>query len=495
MSLLKATTRYGVVTGKQSGRGAVSEFLGIPYAKPPVGELRYAAPQAPEAWDGEKACTEFGPSCIQPAPHGGALTYEISEDCLYLNVFTPAQRAGEKLPVLFWIYGGGFTGGSSADPEMSGERLCEKGVVVVTVNYRCGVMGFMALPELEQKNGRVVNAGILDQIAALHWVQENISAFGGDPARVLIFGQSAGGMSVRMLLTSPLTHGLFSRAVIHSGGGLNEADPIRPKQAYMDLCRKTMEYLGWTFADMMTRDAVEISEKMMKAVREAASFDEVGYFQPFLDEYSLLEVPGKRIARGEYPDLPILCGTVAGDSWMFSRKVRSQLPEHAYFRGFSYAPSQAWAQWQVKNGRTPIYTYYMERRQPPRPMTGFRRGGPPYGAETPHGSDVAYVFGTLDVRKLAYEPLDYEISEAMMTYWTNFAKTGNPNGAGLTPWPVYTAQTPYAMYFGNEGWKAENIVLSRQEQRTLEYTQAHPGLLTSLEGFFEEECEEKTNGK
>lgn len=486
MAITKVKTTCGVVTGLPSEGSDCTSFLGIPFAKPPVGELRYAAPEPAEPWEGERACTKFAPSCIQLDPPGGTLTYRVSEDCLYLNVFTPAGSDAEKLPVLFWIYGGGFTGGSTEDPEMNGTRLCEKGVVVVTVSYRCGVMGFMALPELEEKNGRVVNAGILDQIAALKWVRENISAFGGDPERVLIFGQSAGGMSVRMLLTSPLAAGLMSRAVVHSGGGLNEADPIRPKAEYMDLCRRTMEYLGWTFEDMMTRDAVEISEKMMKAVREAAAFDEVGYFQPFIDEYSILDVPGKLIAQGRYVDIPIICGTVAGDSWMFSRKVKAQLQEQAYFRGFSYAPSQAWAQLQLKTGGTPIYTYYMDRKQPPRPMKAFKRGGPPYGADTPHGTDVAYVFGTLDARGLPYEPYDYELSDAMMTYWTNFARTGDPNGDDLAPWPKYTSGTPVAMRFGTEGWAAENIVLTGEEQRTLDYTQKHPGLLTGLEGFFDE---------
>lgn len=487
MALRKAKTNCGVVVGRQGNNPAVTDFLGIPFAKPPVGELRFAAPQPAEPWEGERACTEYGPSCIQGAPHGGTLNYPISEDCLYLNVFTPADSEREELPVMFWIYGGGFSGGSSADPEMAGERLCEKGVVVVTVNYRCGAMGFLALPELEQKNGRVVNAGILDQIAALRWVQENIRAFGGDPERVLIFGQSAGGMSVRMLLTSPLTKGLFSRAVVHSGGGLNEADPIRPKQEFMALCQKTLEYLGWTYEDLMTRDALEINDQMMRAVREAADDDEVGYFQPFIDEYSITEVPGKLISKGEYLDIPIICGTVAGDSWMFSRKVKHLLPDVAYLRGLSYAASQAWAQWQGKTGRTPIYTYYMDRKQPPRPNHGFKRGGPPFGAETPHSSDIAYVFGNLDVRKLAYEPLDDAMSDAMMTYWTNFARTGDPNGPGLAQWPKYTEKTPYAMHFGNEGWQAEGIVLSGEEERILEYTQEHPGLLTSLEGFFDKE--------
>lgn len=482
MALLKVNTTGGVVTGRPGKNAAISDFLGIPFAAPPVGELRFAAPQPPEPWEGERACVEFAPSCIQSF-HPGHKAFEISEDCLYLNVYTPAGSAEEKLPVLFWIYGGGFSGGSAADPEMLGEHLCEKGVVVVTITYRCGVMGFFALPELEEKNGCVVNAGILDQIAALRWVQDNIRAFGGAPERVLIFGQSAGGMSTRMLLTSPLTGGLFSRVVVHSGGGLNEADPIRPKQEFIGICQRSMEALGWTFEDVMTRDAGEVNSKLMQAARDVIPEDEVGYFQPFIDEYSIIDVPGRRIARGEYPNIPIMCGTVAGDSWMFTRKVKDQLEDMAYLRGFSYSPSQAWAQLQVRTGWPPIYTFYMDRRQPPRPQMG-RRGGPRYGGDTPHSTDIAYVFGTLEARGLDGRPGDAAMSDAMMTYWANFARTGNPNGEGLAPWPVYTAQTPFAMHFGDEGWKAENIVLSEQEQRTLDYTREHPGLLTSLEGFW-----------
>lgn len=488
MALVRVRTTYGVVIGKKAADGECTDFLGIPFAKPPVGELRYAAPQEPEPWEGERACTEFAPACIQKlySPADGENSkLQVSEDCLYLNIYTPADSAGEKLPVMFWIYGGGFNGGSTSDPEMLGEQLAGKGVVVVTAAYRCGVMGFFALPELERRNGRVVNAGILDQIAALKWVKKNIGAFGGDPERVLVFGQSAGGMSTRMLLTSPLCGGLFSRAVVQSGGGLNEADPIRPRKEFMELCRRTVAHLGWTFEDVMDRDAMEVNDRLQQAAREISETDEVGYFQPFIDEYSITEVPGKLIARGEYMDIPIICGTVAGDSWMFSRKVKEQLPDKNYFRGFSYAASQAWAKQQAAAGRTPIYTYYMDRKQPPRPGRGFRRGAPPFGADTPHGSDVAYIFGTLKERGDGFTALDYEMSDGMGTYWTNFAKYGNPNGEGLTEWPEYTNTRPCAMHFGDEGWKAENIVFSREEERTLEYTREHPGLLTSLEGFFE----------
>ena len=467
----KVKIKQGWVIGKPGKLPGTMAFLGIPYAKPPVGELRYKAPQLPVSWEGIRDCSEFGPSCIQPQR---GEQFPISEDCLYLNVYTPAQSSDERLPVMFWIYGGGFNGGRADTPILDGDEINRRGVVLVTVNYRCGVMGFCALPGWE--NG--VNAGILDQIAALKWVKENIAAFGGDPDCVTIFGQSAGGVSVRMLLTSPLSQGLFHRAVIQSGGGLNEADPIRPKNEFMSVCQRALDYLGWTEADLMQRDAVEITEAMNAAARACSDTFEVGFFQPFLDEYSIMEVPGVLIAKGQYQDVPIMCGTVAGDSWMFSRKVRNQLTDVVHFRALSYAASQAWAQLNIHTGRKPTYTYFMDRKQPVEPNPHWRNGPPPYGAETPHTSDVAYVFGHRDISGLPFEVLDMELSQMMCSYWCNFAKNGDPNGDGLERWPM---DAP--MHFGDHGCKAESIILTSQEQRVVDYTIALPGLLTSLDGF------------
>ena len=483
MALLKAHTSYGIVSGKPGdSNAAISDFLGIPYAKPPVGELRFMAPQDPEPWAGEINCTSFGHACIQQQHPNDTSPADFSEDCLYLNVYTPADSAEEKLPVLFWIYGGGFSGGSSANPEMIGERLCEKGVLVVTINYRCGALGFFSLPELEQKEGGGLNAGILDEIAALKWVQQNISAFGGDPERVTVFGQSAGGMSTRMLLTSPLTDGLFSRAIVQSGGGLNEADPVRTRADFTAVCQTVLDHLGWSPEDILAKDAMEVNTTLMNTARKILPGQEVGYFQPFIDGYSILDVPGKLISQGRYHDIPVICGTVAGDSWMFSRKVVDRLTDEKYLRGFSYVASQAWANLNVKSGRTPIYTYYMDRIQPPRPMRG-THGAAHFGSTTPHSSDVPYIFRTLSAKDDRFTGYDEELSDLMSTYWTNFAKTGSPNGAGLPQWPLYTEQTPVAMHFGNDHSAAEEIVLSDEEWNTITYTQEHPGLLTSLEGF------------
>lgn len=487
MALLVANTKYGVVRGIPSEKNPKhSVFKKIPFAKPPVGELRYAAPAEPDCWDGELICDHFSAACIQDT-HGEKKNFELSEDCLYLNVFTPAESNEERLPVLFWIYGGSFSDGYGGEAEYDGEALNECGAILVTINYRCSVMGFFSLPELVEKNGFAGNVGLLDQIAALRWVHENIENFGGDPERVLVFGQSAGGMATRMLLTSPPAKGLFSRAVVQSGGGLNEGDLVRSREEFTKLCQKSMEHVGWTFEDIMTRDALEVNLTLNRAVREIADSHEVGYFQPFVDGYTLTDVPGIKVAEGDYMDIPIIAATVAGDSWMFTRKVREQLEGNpSYFRGFSYSPSQAWAQYQLEKGRSPIYTFFMDRKQPFKENKSYRHGQPPYGSGTPHGTEVAYIFGTMDGRNLPYQESDYEIGRMLTRYWANFAANGDPNGEGLPHWPKYTKETPYGMHVGDDGCKAENIVLTEEEQRVQDYTKKHPGMLCSLEGFFSE---------
>lgn len=484
MALLSAKTKYGAVRGVVSEKNAAhSIFKGIPFAKPPVGELRFTAPKEPDCWEGELLCDRFPAACIQHVRPGQKL--ETSEDSLYLNVYTPAESAGEKLPVLFWIYGGGFTGGYSAEAEFDGEAINQRGAILVTTNYRLSALGFFSTPELREKIGFAGNVGLLDQIAALKWVQENIESFGGDPERVMIFGQSAGGMSVRMLLTSPLTEGLFSRAVPESGGGLNEGDRVRTREDFEGLCQKSMEYLGWTLEDVLTRDATEVNDELNRAVREIAPTHEVGYFQPFVDGYTLTEVPGVKIEKGEFWDMPVMVATVAGDSWMFSRNVRPLLEGNSnYFRAFSYSPSQAWAQHQLENGRRPLYAFWLDKKQPERDH-GYRHGQPPYGSWAPHGSEIAYVFGTLEERGLPFDEKDVEISNILTQYWVNFAATGDPNGEGLPVWSLYTKEAPLTMHVGEDGLRMENIVLTGDEQKVLDYTKTHPGMLCSLEGFFE----------
>ena len=473
-------TAYGIVEGISGRLPGNTVFRGIPFALPPVGGLRYMPPQEPKGWEGVLRCDSFSKACIQERWSGGS--DGMSEDCLTLNIYTPADSGQESLPVLLWIYGGAFRGGDASDPEFDGEALAAKGAVVVTINYRCSALGFFSTKELEERTGFAGNLGIMDQIAALKWVQKNIAAFGGDPHRVTIFGQSAGGISVRMLLVSQIVKGLFHRAIVESGGGLNEADLVRPKEEFQDLCQKCMDALGWDVEDLFSRDAHEVNRALEDAARTQLEGRELALFQPFVDNLTLLDVPGKCIARGESADVPVICGTVAGDSWMFSRKVREQVSDDACYRGFSFVSSQSWGRRQLELGRMPIYAYYMDRKQPPRELN-FRRGVPPYGASTPHCSEIAYVFGTLSARNLPYVELDYQISAQMQDYWLNFAATGDPNGSGLPRWPQFTEESRLTLHIGDKGISAENVIQNVLEERVVTYTMEHPGMLESLEGF------------
>lgn len=484
MALTVAKTKYGVVRGMDAENKEYSVFKGIPFAKPPIGELRFKAPMEPEAWEGEKTCDTFSAACIQLTRPGEEKKY-ISEDCLYLNIYTPANSTKDNLPVMFWIFGGGFSAGSASDPEFDGKEINKRGVILVTINYRCNIMGFFSHPELDKRNGYSGNVGLLDEIAALKWVKENIKEFGGDPQRVLVHGQSAGGISTRILLTSPLSQNLFSRAIVQSGGGLNEADLMRTKEDFQDMCLKSMEHLGWSIEDMLSRDALEITAKMNEAVREIESGFEVAFFQPFIDHYVLHEVPGVSIYDGDYMKIPIICGSVAGDSWMFSRKVLQQLEgNQSYARAFSFSPGYAWARHQVDENREPIYTYYMDRKQNAEVLQHGMKGKKiPYGASTPHGTEVAYVFGTLQTRGTFWNDEDFILSKDMTDYWTNFAKTGDPNGEGLPSWSTYSDNNQKVMHFGDHGIHFEEIVKNKEEMSIIQYVENHPGMLENLEEF------------
>lgn len=506
MVRLNIRTNYGEVQGLPGRNGKCAVFKGVPFAKPPVGRLRFMAPQKPDSWEGTLVCDTFKAAPVQPMFHGEE--YETGEDCLYLNIWTPAENADEKLPVMFWIYGGAFTFGASNEATYDGEAITEKGCILVSVNYRVNIFGFFNTPEIEEKNDGPKCCGILDQIAALDWVRENIAAFGGDPDNILIFGQSAGGMSTRMLLTSPLTEGKIAKAVVHSGGALSEGDLVRPAAEFTQMCEKTLEYVGWTMDDVMTRDAEEVMKVMMDGVREMMADGDLQYFQPFIDGYALTDVPGVKIYNGEYHDVPIMCGTVAGDSWMFSRKVRKELEgNNEYFKGFALSPSIAWGRHNIKAGFKPIYSYYMDRKQPPRKIGYYTHGEPPFGADTPHAAELKYIFGTIDTENKAFTDYDYKLAELMRTYWTNFAKTGNPNCAEpdagdsfketeeqlscagcnacrqVPFWPVFAEGCELTMHFGNDSIQAEDLVDNEDIERVIAFCEKTPGMLCSLEGF------------
>jgi len=480
--MLKVKTINGWIQGVEGKREGNAVFLGVPYAEAPSGALRFAPPLPVEPWDGVRDCGRMSPAPVQSLRPEDK--FDVAEaGCLTLNIYTPAQSGDERLPVLFWIYGGAFRGGANADPEFDGEAFASLGAVVVVINYRVSALGFFSTKETERRIGCAVNAGTLDQIAALKWVKANIEAFGGDANRVTIFGQSAGGVSVRMLLTSPMTKGLFSGAIVQSGGGLNEADLVRPKEEFQQLCAECLAHAGWTEEDLFTRDAREVTATLEKSAREVLAGRELALFQPFIDGVTLYEVPGKAIARGEWQDVPVICGTMAGDSWMFSRKVRGEVTDKACFRGFALSTGQPWARRALELRRRPLYVYFMDRTQPPREQRGYSHGAPPFGASTPHGTEIAYLFGTLPVRGLAHTEFDYQLADQLRRYWVNFAVTGDPNGEGLPQWPEYTEPERLSLHIGDEGIHAENLIQNEAEERVVTYTMEHPGMLCSLEGF------------
>ena len=484
-------TKYGPVRGVWMRDKEVTVYRGIPFARPPVGPLRFAPPLPPEPWEEELVCDCFRPACVQPVrrSHDGTppRKYFTGEDCLYLNIWTAQPAAGEKRPVMLWIYGGGFTSGRAAAPELNGTAFARQGVVLVTCAYRCGPLGFLALPELARRAGTDAprNLGLLDQIAALEWIRDNISAFGGDPGNVTIFGQSAGGMSVRMLLCAPPAMGLFHRAIVHSGGGLNEGDPVRPLAEIEDISARALEYLGWTADDLMARDPDEVTNQMLAAGHAATEGKELYVFQPFIDGYSILDVPGKLIREGRFPEnVSLMCGTVSGDSWMFSRKVRGQLGgDEDFLRAFAYSPTISWGRAQNRNRRQPLYGYFFEHLRP-----GEQARRTPDGAEqllAPHGAEIAYVFGNLegedDTGEFRWQAYDHQLSAAMGAYWVNFARTGDPNGGDLPHWTPFTPQTPHLMRFRDNGWYMGNVVDNPKAEQVIQFTLEHPGMLEKLD--------------
>lgn len=484
MAQLKVKTKYGVVSGVLDQNGN-AVFKGVPYAAPPVGEMRLMPPVPPQPWSGELVCDHFSKACIQytrkVSARGGAHAMqagpvlEESEDSLYLNIWTPANSPEEKLPVMLWIHGGGFNNGAGSDPEFDGQAFSRRGIVLVTINHRGGPMGYLTHPYLDRRDPRGVsgNYGLLDQRAALQWVQDNISAFGGDPENVTIFGQSSGGMSVKFHLGSPKSKGLFRRAIIQSGGGLNGADPVRPREELQKITQGALDILGWRPEELLTRDAKEISEKLSEAAAAYTQGKELFIFQACIDGWFLTDMPEQAILSGTLNTEEIMSGSLAGDSWMFSRKVRMLLQEDAdALRAFAYTPGISLARQQIKNGKKPIYTYFLERDQ----------GG---GRGMPHSSELAYVFGTLDTRTdhATKTPFDYALSEKLGAYWANFARTGDPNGAGLPEWPAYTEEHPVALHGTDTKLCAENIVDNPRAEQVIAYTMAHPGMLESIEGL------------
>ena len=439
-------------------------YRGIPFAAPPVGDLRWRAPEPAAKWEGVRQATKFAPGPVQGwgAPTGK------SEDCLYLNVWTPAKSADDRVPVLVWIYGGGFNGGSTSEPIYIGEKLAGKGVVLVSIAYRVGQLGFLAHPELSAESPNHVsgNYGLLDMIAGLHWVQKNIAAFGGNPNKVTIFGESAGGIAVSMLCVSPLAKGLFQGAISQSGGSFGPPRPtLYPGENLKRLA--DAERSGKAYAD--SAKVSSLAELRRLDVDKLAAIRAFAW--PIIDGYVIPDDQYKLYEAGRFNDTPILVGYNSDEGASFSppktpsdyiTSVKARYGKFAddLFKAYpvdsNRVPKTArdlardaafgwhtwsWARLQSKIGKSKAFYYYFDQHP------DYPEGSPRAGYGSPHGQDVAYVFQHLDASKPQTTKTDLEISDAMATYWTNFAKSGNPSGEGLPAWPAFSDANPVVMYF------------------------------------------------
>ncbi len=451
---------------------AVDSFKGIPYAAPPVGALRWRAPQAPASWQGVRVADRFAPDCMQvPVSWDDApSTVKPAEDCLYLNVWRPAAAAaGQKLPVMVWIHGGGFVNGGTSPDIYDGSAFAKDGVILVSINYRLGRFGFFAFPELSRADadhGLLGDYAFMDQIGALKWVQANIAAFGGDPANVTIFGESAGGASVHALLTAPDAKGLFARAIIQSGGGRSLLPPrdIRTDRADAP----SAETLGVNFA---RKNGIAGSDAKALAALRALPADAVAgelsmatsgkqqdiYPGTIADGRLVRETPDKAYAAGRHAHVPVMVGANTADISNVNVASKDDL-----FQRFGPLAAQARAAYDP-NGDKPLAQTQFEvgmdglmseparltaRTLAAQGVTTYeyrfgytasaKRASSPFGA--PHASELPFVFAKVAQRYgVDATPDDYAEARLIHAYWVNFARTGNPNGPGLETWPAYTA--------------------------------------------------------
>ena len=423
MAILSAKTVYGEVSGIPCGYTGYTVFKGIPYAAPPVGPLRWAPPLDPAPWTGIKSCDVFPKISVQNKNKPGEFYQKeffpvqapMSEDCLYLNIWTPAESPGEKLPVMLWIHGGAYMHGHGHEIEFDGEAFCRRGVILVTINYRLGIMGYFAHPELTKRSSYKAsgNYGLLDQIHALRWVNKNIGAFGGDAGNVTVFGQSAGGGSVISLCASPLAKGLFHKAIIQSAGGVGSLGGAFTLKDAEDYGEHVVDSSGLSFEEFSKLSAEEALDKANAA---ALSYTYSNNFWlkliPNTDGYALPQDPGQVIASGNHHPIPYMSGTVTGDAKLFGERQIDWL--------------------KLKSGDQPLYVYSFCRDMP---------GDDNAGAF--HSAELWYIFGTL---MRCWRPLcglDYDLSLRMTDYWTSFAKSGNPNCGSWDEWPDYTASKPH----------------------------------------------------
>ena len=461
----------GWLAGTPGSDSSVMVFRGVPYAAPPVGALRWQAPRPPASWRGVRTADKFSPNPMQVMVNSyGPWTAEyqpqgsVSEDCLYLNIWTSAKSSKEKRPVMMYIPGGAFTGGSGDVPVYDGEHLAKKGIIVVTINYRVSVFGFLALRELTKESGNNSsgNYGLLDQVAALRWIRRNIAAFGGDPDRVTIMGQSAGAASVNYLTASPLAKGLFVQTIAESGtnGVIGPGENL-----------KSAEENGLRFEKAMRVSSLA----ELRAIPAAALIDSTTnrfHFLPIVDGWFLPKSADEIFTKGEQSDVSTITGWVADEgSFMgnygkvpaeefregvkrraggFADEVLKLYPalteeeaaesQKAWARDMSIVSTYSWASKREKTAKTNIYTYLFVHPQP---------GATEARYETFHSSELPYVFDNLDKSPRPWTMKDTAIAETMSRYWVNFLTTGDPNGKGLPVWPAFKDAPEKTMELGD----------------------------------------------
>jgi para-nitrobenzyl esterase len=479
----QVTIDSGLVEGKMEG--TVRAFLGIPFAAPPVGGLRWRPPAAPEKWSGVRKAKEFGPHCMQENVYGDMVFRDPgpSEDCLTLNVWAPADA--KNLPVMVWIYGGGFVAGGSSEQRQDGSNLAKLGVVVVSMNYRLGIFGFFAHPELaaESEKRAAGNYGLMDQTAALRWVQRNIAAFGGDPGNVTIFGESAGSFSVSAQMASPLANGLFHRAIGESGAAFSKVDmrfSLAAEREQEDAKFAETALGAKTIAELRAIPAKKLSAVAMKnnAGRDVFSF------HPDVDGDFLPESVEAIFAAGKQNDVALLAGWNR-DEGSFRVEGEKERPtaRNARARAEKDFPGRAeeflklypagtdaearrsaedyagdtfiaWATWrwmeaQKTTGKQAVYRYRFDLSLP--------SAEKPEGLGAYHSAEIEYVFGQLDSKQgIPWRKDDRKVSELMQKYWVNFARSGDPNGAGLPKWPAYEA---------GDGWQVMHLSASSAAEK------------------------------
>lgn len=465
----QTTIENGIVRGVPCGWPSITAYYGIPYAAPPIGDLRWKPPQPASDWQGVRDCARPGPRCPQMGVGADSfygrefypVEEEMDEDCLYLNIWTPAQSVHERLPVIFWVHGGAFVTGYGHSAHFDGEHFAHQGVILVTINYRLNIFGWMTHPELSAESGHHTsgNYGLLDQIFALKWVRRNITAFGGDPDNITIAGQSAGAMSIQCLLTTPLTIGLVNKAIMQSGGGITVTPDMRFPSLKEAEERTDLSLLGVSSIE----DARKLSWQEL-LTRWSASMPSNGLLRtPVLDGLVLPHSLDIMARAGKYRHIPILIGYTAEEgipaapsysAWKALLKKEYGAEgaasfdilcggedgfaayNKAHFTEHCRAAAESLALLLEEHRAAPVFVYCIDRKLPGDDMGSF------------HAADLWYVFKTFMRSWRPWTGVDYELAYACNTYWAEFAKDGVPRGDRLPEWTAYTKDSPMTMELG-----------------------------------------------